>query len=176
MNGLAVVPALGLVLLSPVQALPAEHLVRLPFGARVRVTAPRLARGPLVGTVESSSAGSIVLRIEDPELAVTVPATDVTRLELSRGFNRRKGALVGAAIGGVVGAVGMVTLCYALGGDCDDKAVATRYGAAGLGLGLVVGAMAAPERWDDVPPARFRLSIAPTPGRGVSAAFSFSLP
>ena len=176
MNGLSVAPALGLVLLSAVPGLPAEDAVGLSPGARVRVTALRLAPEPLAGTMESSSGQSIVLRIEDPELAVTVPAADITRLQLSRGRDRGKSALIGGAIGGVLGAVGVVTLCYALGGDCDDKAIAAKYGAAGLGLGLVLGAAAAPERWEDVPSDRIHVSIAPTPGRGVSVRVSFSLP
>jgi hypothetical protein len=58
LTGLAVAPALGLLLLSAVPGLLAEDAVGLPPGARVRVTAPPLAPEPLVGTVESSSGQS----------------------------------------------------------------------------------------------------------------------
>jgi hypothetical protein len=44
------------------------------------------------------------------------------------------------------------------------------------GLAVVPALGLVPERWQDVPSDRVRLSIAPTPGRGVSVAFSFSLP
>jgi hypothetical protein len=175
MDRLAVVSALGLLLLYAVPGDTAEGAMGLLPGARVRVLAPEFAPKPIVGTVESSSGQRIVLRVENRDPPVVVPFAEITRLDLSRGRARGKSALIGAAIGGALAAGSMMILCQG-GGDCDTTAVAAVYGAGGLVLGGGVGAIVGAERWEDVPSDRIRVSLAPTPGRGVSVRFAVSFP
>lgn len=78
-------------------------------GRSCRVSAPAIAATPLVGTIQELSHESIGLAVQERGV-ITVPRISVSRLEVSQGRSRRKGALIGdaacAAAGITVGAVG----------------------------------------------------------------------
>jgi hypothetical protein len=125
---------------------------------RVRVTAPAVVTGRIVGQVVAADERSLTIRAEGGETRV-LPAAAVTRVEVRRKTNGkgkalRIGALAGLAVGAAVG--------FAAGDDCGapdaPSIVCISRGASALGLGLVgclagagVGAIAAPgERWEVV--------------------------
>lgn len=152
----------------------AEKPQDLAPGVRVRVTAPTVAPGPLVGTVRSLSADAIEIAVKGREGTIQMPRASVLRLEVSRGRNRGKGALIGAATlataGIVVGAVGCRDS-----GDFDSGFCAAVLGGTGLVLGGGVGALVGSgERWTELPSDRFRVSLAPTPGGGVELSVRFT--
>lgn len=171
MDGRAVAPVVGVLLLA-VPSFGAEGEPVLVPGARVRVTAPRLAPEPLVGAVEALPGETLVLESRKRGPAVRIPLDEITRLEISRGRPRRKGALLGAAIGGAVGLA--ITLSCSSESDCDTAAVGALYGLGGLALGAAVGAAATRERWEDLPPKRIRVSLVPT-CRGLAIRASLAL-
>jgi hypothetical protein len=77
-------------------------------GDRVRISAPALGDGPRVARVVTWSPDTLVVRPEGArDFTVTVPLAEVTRIEVPGGHRPRKArfALIGAAGGGVVGAV-----------------------------------------------------------------------
>lgn len=80
----------------------------LAVGDRVRISAPTLGGGPRLVRIVASSADTLVVRPVDARgFTVTVPLTDIQRLEVSSGHRPRKArfALIGLAAGSVVGAV-----------------------------------------------------------------------
>jgi hypothetical protein len=125
---------------------------------RVRVTAPAVEAGRIVGHIVAVDERNVTIRAEGGETRV-LPADAVTRIEVRRktggkGKALRIGALTGLAVGAAVG--------FAAGDDCGapdaPSIVCIPRGASALGLGLVgclagvgVGAIAAPgERWEVV--------------------------
>jgi len=109
----------------------------------------------------------------------------VTRLDVSRGQRRpvARGALLGLGIGVGVGAVGGAVA--EMGGaqfcidTCGSRGVITAasaafFGASGLVMGTVVGALIKTDRWEEVPLDQLSVSIAPQRDRvsfGLRIAF-----
>jgi hypothetical protein len=144
-------------------------------GTRVRVTAAASGPKPLTGTIRALSDEAITLAVEGRDMEVAVFRDGIVRLEVSEGRNRRKGLLIGgvavATVGALIGGVGCRDSS-----DFDSWHCATILGglgfAAGAGVGAIVGAG---DRWRDVPPDGFRVTLAPTaggrPGLSVRLAF-----
>jgi hypothetical protein len=121
-------------------------------GARVRLTLADSARqaplGPqaaaLVGTLARASADTLYVVPAGTVTPAAIPRSAVRALFVSRGVSRRRSAVEQALIGGVTWAL----LTYATGGS--EGAPARRvaaYGAAGVGVGAVLGAVRPYERW-----------------------------
>ena len=75
-------------------------------GARVRLFAPSVVAGPLIGTVVAHGDDFVVVDMEE-RLRVRVPRAAITRADLSTSRRRQtwKGVLIGAVVlGGVMGA------------------------------------------------------------------------
>jgi len=126
---------------------------RLEPGARVRVEESS-AGSPRFGAWEGLREGQLLLRIDDASLRI--PLSAVRRVDVSRGRKlSKKGGILGAAVGGAVGAVAMGCLA-----NKDDYGVAcagqddTKYVVGALVGGLVGGALGAligrRERWEPV--------------------------
>lgn len=118
-------------------------------GSRVRVTAPAVARNPIVGTLLEAGERGIVLAGSSSD-GTPIPAASITRLERSvRPGRRTAGALAGLIVG--LAAVGLKTLHA---GGCNDGCSGGNVAAAVV-VALPVaalGAIAAPgERWATVP-------------------------
>lgn len=151
------------------------------IGRRVRITTSNptppadrqrgVARVAVIGELTGTSDSTLSLRREATEDEVTVPLSRVQRLEMSTGSDRgasaTKGAVIGLAIGGVVG--------FAAGEDCSDAdficfsrdATAAGGAAAGVALGFIIGLIAGGgERWEDT--AIPRVSVDPTGARSIS--------
>lgn len=142
-------------------------------GTRVRVTAPALAPKPLVGTIKKLSDDAIDLAVKGRDDVISVPRASVIRLEVSRGRNRGKGALIGGAALATVGIVWGAVGCH--GSEFPPWLCATILGVPGLVVGAGVGALVGSgEHWNELPSDRFRVTLAPTPGRGVALSMRFT--
>jgi hypothetical protein len=144
-------------------------------GSRVRL---HTAQGSLSGNVLRWEQGQVSLINTDYGDPVVVPAESIQRMELSRGRKRPwlKNGLVGAAIGGVLGAALPVeNPCpdgVQPGPTCETKTYLIQAGAlSGAVIGLIVGASRQVDKWESVPPARFRIAVVPVPG-GAAAALT----
>ena len=144
-------------------------------GTRVRVTAPALAPKPLVGTIKKLSDDAIELAVKGRDDVISVPRASVIRLEVSQGRSGRKGALIGGATLATVGIVWGAVACHDPSSEVYPWVCATIMGVTGLGAGGGFGALVGlGERWNELPSDRFRVTLAPTPGRGVALSMRFT--
>ncbi len=143
-------------------------------GTRIRIRQlSGNATRTLTGTVVAADTGSIVLHLDrnddyapDPrfaalghaprDTAIEVPRSTIERLELSAGktSNVRTGLLVGGVTGAAAGlVVGIATQC-----SVDESIVCSNdpgsilgttaiMGAAGVGIGALIGALGSHEQW-----------------------------
>jgi hypothetical protein len=154
-------------------------------GSRLRITAPAVARKPIVGTLIEAGERDLVLA-DSSSARTPIPLASVTRLERSvRPSRRATGALAGFIVG--LAAVGLKTLHD---GGCNDGCNGGDVATAGL-VALstaAVGAIVSPgERWAVVPvgggqgpatvssQARPRVRLVPQIGRraGLTLVASF---
>jgi outer membrane lipoprotein SlyB len=159
-------------------------------GARLRVTSPALGPQRRVVTLLRQHADTIVVRVEGRSDSTVLRSADISRLELSRGAHTqvRKGLIIGAISGAVLGAV--ITYASYKEPDCtniygcidspiETRSTETAFGAIGGGVlgGLVgagVGAVWKVENWEyfRIPGAATGLRVVPTrSGIALSAAF-----
>ncbi len=154
--------------------------VQVRAGDRVRVTAPGLFLGRLVGRVVTLTADSCVLKIEGRADTTAIALASLTKLEVRRG--QRSHWLEGAAIGVVAGMVVGYTFSYPLGAACTaevyDRCIATGGSLIGGVLGFLIGADLGRkykgDRWQRVPLDRLRVGLGPAPGGGLAAAISIT--
>lgn len=119
-------------------------------GSTVRVTAPSVLPERVKGSFRSAAGDTLRIAGSGGSLHFAIPFAAVKRLEVSEGRQRMKwmwlgmaaGAVVGTAIGGVVGDDGRT----------QDSAAWGRLGGflVGVPVGAVAGAVLAPERWRNV--------------------------
>jgi hypothetical protein len=136
----------------PASRQPAVHA---DSGSRVRITVDKSSKHAQVGTLVSVDADSLRFTTDTAGL-VAIPTASVTRFERSRG--RRSNTGRGALIGGLsFGAAGLILGVAASGEssgwgpDIGTEAVALGtliMGAAGAGLGALIGAASKGERWE----------------------------
>jgi len=142
---LALVPAAG-------QAAEAAPIL----GATLRA---HLADGTIEGTLVGSDGDTLTLGREGG--SVTLPLEAVTGLEVrretSRGRNVGRGALIGAGVGMIAGAI------YVGGINAYTPAGAGMLGAPGSALGVLVGLLMPTTTWRPVDTKGLRASIAPVP-------------
>ncbi|HEX6746348.1 MAG TPA: hypothetical protein VF092_03460 [Longimicrobium sp.] len=147
--------------------------VEMPDSGRVRITTSRWQARHFVGTVQQSTADSVMLRTADS--LVAIPRDRVRRVEVPAG--RRRHVVTGMMIGLVAGATGGALVAVAgcgPGSDCqnDFAAITTPVGA-GVGtiLGAGIGALVTGERWADFADHPAAVGITPAPSwRGMTVA------
>jgi hypothetical protein len=146
----------------------------LAAGTLLRVTAPRVAKGRIEGTLLSASESQIVLALPGAQ-PKAIPRSDVTRLEWSRGYHRH--AIPGAIVGGLIGGA---FFGYASLGLCESESCSVSLAAVGVGAalgalpGAGIGALVRTRAWHDAEPSRVRFSLMPVRGKGVAAKLSVS--
>jgi hypothetical protein len=155
----------------------ADDAPPLALGSRVRVTSDH----PIVGKLLAIDNQSLTLDLGDAKDPVVVPRGAINRLEQSLGPGRKDHD---AAAGAAAGAALAVGLGLAFGVGCKPSLCSSRAtGAAqfaGLSAMVLVPSLAAlsgltgGERWRKVPLDRIKIGLAPTRGRGIGAALSFS--
>ncbi|HEX6737454.1 MAG TPA: hypothetical protein VF310_04175 [Vicinamibacteria bacterium] len=144
-------------------------------GSRIRFSADGLA-GPMVqGQILAEDAETWTVVING-QMPLRVRRDAIRRLDISTARPRqwRRGLIVGAAVGAAMFAIigDESDECRDL-GDCYNRAEMTGAGALGGALwGLGIGALVRSDQWARVSNDGLRLSVAPTPGRGVKAALS----
>lgn len=156
----------------------------LSDGTRVRVTMRKEAQPPsdarfashqgavrIIGTVLDARDKQIELRPDGQSERVTLPVESIAQLEVSRGRKSHPGK--GAVIGALAGAAFVGAMCLAEGG-CGSKGemisteeAVVMSSAMGAGGGALAGLFVRTERWEALPPGRIRLSVLPTPRRGL---------
>ena len=145
------------------------HPYRLHTGQRVRLwTGPEhgnLTATEAVVTAEDSEGLTLVIK-DRTEL---MPFTDVTRMDVRRGWRyMRRAAVIGLVTGAVIGAL-------VEDGDGGDKALsAAIYGAAGAGVGALTAGAIWPAKWLPVDIAAIRPQPVASHGRGARVAFTLS--
>lgn len=169
--------ALALAPAVPWRAAVGQEVSRLEPGMRVRVTAPDLGLDKRQGTVGAVRGDTLFLAVDS---TVPVPVTAMTRLEVHRGTtsNAGKGMIIGGAIGaglGIAAGVWGQGLCgFGEGEDCWTAIplLGVLGGAAGVGMGAVIGSLSSSDRWERVSP--YIVRVVALPRRGVVVGLSFS--
>jgi hypothetical protein len=147
----------------------AQRPGELQEGVRVRVT--RIHGGNLTGTYLGAGIDSVRILEEGHQRLQRLPASDVSRIEVSRGRSRAKGALikgliglgVGAASGAILGAAtysddnstvctpnlgcGPAWCIFVCSKSQAAGVVGTLGGAVGLLIGIITGAITGQEQW-----------------------------
>lgn len=186
----------ALVLLTPCSLIAQGQAAFLQPGTRVRLTVPCELKGqptPEENRPRCRSEGNLLLLQADSLTLAAAEATTsygvntITRVEVSRGLrtHRLTGAGVGFLVGGGVAFAllntgGSTSLCDRSAnqdamGSAECIGLAALGGAAGAGLGAIIGGFVRTERWQDVPLERLRISLRPHAGRklGLALAVAF---
>jgi len=185
MNAPRIVLTVGLLAHAVAADLIAQQDMRVAPGARVRVTAPTVAEGIVVGTVASAHSDTLVLEVNEDSL-LAIPLTTVTSLEVSEGQSSSAGS--GAVVGGLAGLVAGALIASSIveessgsgfaAGDYDGIVATVGGAVAGLFVGAIVGAgigsAIMTENWKDVPVDEIRVGLLPAfDGVAVSASIRF---
>ena len=149
------------------RAVAEEHALAAPLvGSRVRLFATSTGLKPVVGTLAAVDDESLTVIVSGRRDPLVLTRSHVVRVERSvRPSHKRRGALIGSAIGFVAGFLigGAITEWEGTsGGDFGPGA----YVASGVILALPaagIGALVARgERWAEVPTDQVRSQIAPS--------------
>ena len=183
-TGLVMAMAMATTMATPAAA---QGIVLNP-GARVRLDAPSAGIKRFEGSVIATGD---TIEVANGDARVRVPASAVTRLELSHGKNRTQGAvrgiMWGAGIGLVVGAVTVNaadnSTCYdsRFGrSDCTVSSKGEWIAASTVGgalWGALFGALIGRERWDTValPGARATATVLPRIGPAGTVGLAVTL-
>jgi hypothetical protein len=172
-----------------VAALPGNRVLAQPVptletGARVRVVAVAASSKPVIGTIVRVDERMMELRLADRKDLTFVPRAAIKKLEVSRGRRSRgRGALIGALIGGALGAIAVLATpgqsCepssnpWSCIGGISKGEGALALGGLGAGLGALVGLVIPPaEKWTPVPMAQ--VSVAPGRQRRIQVSLSLA--
>lgn len=145
-------------------------------GMRVRILAPDVFPGKLIGTVEQVSGDSVTVDVPGRSEPVSVSRAKIVRLDTSDGpRSRGVDAAIGAGIGAGIGAAG-----GALAGSgghshvVSSGEVAAVCALLGAGLGALIGVATPPgERWKEMSAPRYRVGFAPRLDHGVDLAVAW---
>jgi hypothetical protein len=133
----------------------------LSVGARVRVSAPALEIDSRTGVLTRVTPDSLSISFRGDPSSLVIAFDRVSQLDVSVGKNRVIGFLRGATVGTLFGALAgigvgalMVSRCTPApdGMPCGIVYIATLPIGTGVGLiaGGIIGAVKAPDRWEDV--------------------------
>jgi hypothetical protein len=145
-------------------------------GMRVRILAPEVVPGKMIGTVTRVSDDAVTLNIPGRSEPVSILREKIARLDTSEGpRSRGVDSAFGAGIGAAVGAAGC-----ALGNGSGQGHIVSTGAVAGIcalfggGLGALIGAIIPPgEHWKAISATRYRLSFAPRLDHGADLAVAW---
>jgi hypothetical protein len=170
--------SLSLALAVPTAAAVAQEPPEVTPGTRVRISAPTVAKKHFVGTITAWDPENLTMTSDKGP--IVLPRGAVSRLELSRGRKSRgRKALLGAGIGAAAGAL----VGFAHGSDPPGSSIvafdagtyALTFGALGAAAGALIGVAITPgERWEELPPTRFRVSVGPVRGHGLGVSLTMA--
>jgi hypothetical protein len=135
-------------------------------GMRVRILAPDVFSGKVVGTITNVNDESVTVAAPDRGAPVSVSREKIARMDVSQGpRSRGTDALIGLGIGAIAGAlVANNQTAGIVGRGTVDALVA----AIGAGLGALIGVAIPPgEHWKPTTAFRARVSLAPRIDHGV---------
>jgi hypothetical protein len=145
-------------------------------GMRVRILAPEVAPGKIIGTVKQVSDDSVTVSVPGRNEPVSIFRQKIARLDVSEGPRSRG---VDATIGGVVGAGIAAAGCSLANGSGRGHIVSTGAVAGvcaifGSGIGAGIGAAIPPgEHWQEIPATHYRVSLAPRLDHGANFAVAW---
>jgi preprotein translocase subunit YajC len=147
-------------------------------GMRVRIQAPDVLPGKVVGKIDKVSDESVSIDVPGRSTPLSIVREKITRLDVSEG-SRSRG--IDAAIGGGIGAGAGAIVGAAVGGRSNTHLVSTGGEAAvcallGALLGALIGAEIPPgEHWNEIPAAyRYRIGFAPRLDHGLALAVAWN--
>ena len=171
--GIAAVVALSFLASASNPPLAAQGTASVGAGDRVRVTT---ARGTTHdGLVHTLRPGALELGAAGE--SVTLLITSVELLEVHRGTRGRagRGALIGALVSGVIGAVWARQWCVTASNCVQHRLVVAGFGVGllpGALLGAAVGSLVRSDRWEEVPLERLRVNFAPQGDGRIALGFA----
>ena len=161
-------------------SLPAADTTFVQKGDRVRLQAPRISSGQLVGEVIELEGDALVLLSEGGGSTIDISTFDLEHIAVSQGrkSNAILGLLVGAGVG-IASAAGLaIWFCNSDDDGCTSGQVVgavLTLSAIGAGVGAGMGALIKTERWREA-----SIPTSPPPvglgfGRDGSVRLAFSL-
>ena len=151
------------------------------YNTKVRFKAPSVSKRRIVGKLVEVTEDTLV--IQEGRTFFQVPLSSISNLEVSIGQHRNigKGLLAGVGLGSATVAVFFRHAEHIDETTPDDSLDALAIALGGMvigGLILVIftfsGAMTKSDKWVEVPPQRFNLSVAPISTKGLHAALTFN--
>lgn len=156
----------AVILLSGFTSLPAADTTFVQTGDRVRLEAPVIRSGKLIGEVAALDGDTLLLLSAAAGPAIPVPTSDIQQIAVSQGkkSNAILGLIVGAGVG-IAASIGLsIWVCNADDDGCTTGQVV--WGSLGVtaitaGLGAGIGAVIRTERWQDasLPPPRSPIGL-----------------
>ena len=138
------------------------------LGARVRLRTA--GSGALVGVVTASDEESFLVRRSGEDTLIRVPRSELTSVEVSRGYRRNT---VKGLVGGALAWAAVVGL-YATFDTLDESGVGEPLFIGGMvALGGAVGSLVKTEKWQRVSPGELSLRLAPR-RRGFAAELALA--
>ncbi len=161
-------------------SLPAADTTFVHRGDRVRLQAPRISSGQLVGAVTELEGDTLVLLSEGGGSTISIPTSALEQIAVSQGMksNAILGLIVGAGVGMASAAGLAIWACNADDDGCTSGQVVgagLALTAIGAGLGGGIGALIKTERWREA-----SIPASPPPiglgfGKDGSVRLAFSL-
>jgi hypothetical protein len=154
----------GTLMAKPAAAQDTSDLQSLFPGQRVRIAAPGVAPGNVVGSISKLDTDSVTVDMSGRHQSISVPRDKILSVDVSEGPRSRWVDLgIGAGTGFAAGAVfGLVAQGRSRTGFVSDGAVAAVCGLLGGGLGALIGATIPPgERWHRLSTSSYRISFVP---------------
>jgi hypothetical protein len=170
-----------LILALPYESAADEYTTLPPSltpGTRIRIQAPEVFSGKVVGTVNAVDADSVTVDVPGRPEPVSVLRAKIARLDVSEGpRSRGVDAAIGAGIGAGIGAIGGALANSNRGSHIVSRGETTAVCALlGTGVGAPIGAAIPPgEHWKPISAERYRVGLEPglTHGLNLVIAWKF---
>ncbi len=162
----AIVMLTCVLMVRPAAAQDASDPQSLVPGLRVRIAAPDVAPGKVVGTIDKVDKDSVTIDVPGRQQPIDVPRDKIMNVDVSEGPRSR---WVDVGIGAGAGAAAGAVTCVVANDksrsgfvNISDGVAAGVCGLLGAALGAVIGAAIPPgERWRPMAASGYRISLVP---------------